>query len=259
MSQPEDQQPLEGVDDGRPDWLPENFADGAALAKSYDESRREMDRLRSERDEERQQFQAALERLEEVQQARPSIQAEGVDPVIANSMSAYENAMANGDHAAALAIQIGLSQHLTAQTIDKSLDERFKTLDPKLESASQADRDIAFEIASERVAKSYGDQWEALQPDVKKWLREHPAWLPAENKPEAFEQVIREAARTVENEKAAERLKAFEADRAAKLGAQTATGAGSGKHPIVTDEKKAAWDEVKNADTGSYSQTRAGN
>lgn len=244
----------EGADDGRPDWLPENFADGAALAKSYDESRREMDRMRSQMDDQQKQFAAALEQLEAQQPAPPP--TEGLDPVIAQSMAAYDNAIQQGDNAAALAIQIGLNQHLTRQTIDTALEERFKTLDPKLEAQGQADRDIAFEIASERVAKSYGDQWGELQPDVQKWLREHPNWLPSENKPEAFEQVIREAARTVENERLAEQARSAASDRAAKLAAATGDGSGQGRHPIATDAKKAEWEAVKNSDVGSYSGLR---
>jgi hypothetical protein len=164
----------------------------------------------------------------------------------------YERAVSSGDAAAQLAITLALQ----TQVMDQRLEERFKTLEPKLEGQSKADRDIAFEIAQDRVAKGYGDQWADLQPDVQKWLHEHSAWLPTTNSPEAFENVIREAAKTVVNEKAAEQLAALNADRAAKLTAQTATGSGQGRYPTQTDDKKQAWEEVKNADVGSYGQMR---
>lgn len=239
----------DGTDDGRPDWLPANFTDGAALAKSYDESRKEMDRLRSELETERTQFAAALDKLEEMQPPQPQPQGDAQTNAL---LADYERAVSSGDAAAQLAITLALQ----TQVMDQRLEERFKTLEPKLEGQSKADRDIAFEIAQDRVATGYGDQWAGLQPDVQKWLHEHSAWLPTTNSPEAFENVIREAAKTVVNEKAAEQLAELQADRAAKLTAQTATGSGSGRHSTIGDEKKQAWDEVKQADVGSYGQMR---
>lgn len=252
MSTPEEQVQQEGVDNGRPDWLPENFKTPEDLAKSYDESRREMDKLRSERDEERAQFAAALERIEAATTTQQQREPTG-DPQANQLLSAYAQAVEAGDAAAMLSIQLALNQQATAQVID----ERLGKLTPQLESQSKADRDIAFEIASERVAKQYGDQWPDVQPEVQKWLKEHQSWLPTTNSPEAFEQVIREGASIIVNAKAAEQLAAAQQDREAKLTAQTATGGASGKHPIVTDEKKAAWNEVVNADVGSYSQARS--
>lgn len=247
MSTPEDKTPPEGVDDGsgRPDWLPENFKTAEDLAKSYDESRREMDKLRSERDEERAQFAAALERIEAAQTPAPP--AGGDQNQLLN---AWNQAVEAGDANAQLAISIQLQQ----QMLTTELDKRFEKLTPQLESQSKADRDIAFEIASERVAKQHGDAWAEIQPEVQAWLKEHQTWLPTTNSPEAFEQVIREGAQIVVNAKAAEQLAAAQKDRDAKLTAQTATSSGSGKFPTATDEKKAEWDAVKNADVGSYSQ-----
>lgn len=249
MSTPDDQTPPEGVDDGsgRPAWLPEQFQTPEALAKSYDESRREMDKLRSERDEERAQFAAALERIEAAQTPPPAAQGDN------QLLNAWNQAVEAGDANAQLAISIQLQQ----QMLTTELDKRFEKLTPQLESQSKADRDIAFEIASERVAKQHGDAWAEIQPEVQAWLKEHQTWLPTTNSPEAFEQVIREGAQIIVNAKAAERLQAAEADRAAKISTQTATGSGSGKFPIVTDEKKQAWAEVQSADVGSYSQARS--
>lgn len=250
----------DGVDGGgegadtRPEWLPSNFKSPEDLAKSYEESRKEMDRLRSQNDEERAQFAAALERMESVQQSQQQqFQAQpGVDPQTQQLLAQYQQAVENQDAAAQLAITLGLQQ----QMMDQALEARFKTLEPTLNTQSQADRNIAFELGQERVAKQFGDQWEAIQPDVQAWLNEHQAWLPTVNDPAAFEKVVREGADIVLNAKRAEALAAVEADRAAKLSAQGATGAGQGRYPIATDDKKQAWADIASADVGSYGQMR---
>lgn len=233
------------------DQVPEQFrANPGAVFKSYEESRKEMDRLRSELDDERAQFQAALERIEAAQpQPQAHFEAQS-NPMIA----AYQQAVEAGDAQAMLAIQIALSQQATADVLDKKLGE-FK---PQLETQSQADRDIAFTIAQDRVRAEYGDRWAEIAPDVNAWLHEHSAWLPTVNSPDAFAQVIREGAKTVEGAKAQERLAAIEADRAAKLSATTATGGGAARFPTVTDDKKQAWDEIKSAQVGSYGSVAKG-
>ena len=243
----DDIQQQEGVDqgDGRPGWLPQNFKSPEDLAKSYEESRKEMDRLRSQLDEERGQFAAALERIEAVQ-AQQTQPAEFQNPILAQWQAAVEN----GDAAAQLAIHLQLQQ----QMMDQTLEKRFSELSPKLEASQQADRDIAFEIAQDRVARQYGDKWGDLAPEVNAWLHEHSAWLPSVNSPDAFESVIREGVTAIEGRKAAERLAALEADRAAKLSSTTATASGGTRFPTATDEKKQAWDAIKGADVGSYSQ-----
>lgn len=232
------------AEDERPAWLPPNFKDPEALAKSYEESRKEMDRLRSQLDEERQQFSAALEQVQAVTQQAAQPQ---VDP--ANQLLyQYQQAVESGDAATQLAIQAALMQ----QAASNAVEERFKTFAPQIEAQQNADRDIAFRFAEQRVAAQYGEQWADLSADVDKWLREHPAWMPTVNTPDAFETVIGEAARYVANERAAARLAEVESARAARLSAQTGTGS-TGRYPTATDEKKQAWDEIKSAEVGSYS------
>ena len=248
----DEQKTVEGVDpgaaaDGRPEWLPDNFTRPEDLAKSYSESRKEMDRLRSQLDEERAQFAAALERIESMQQPAPQAQA---DPQQNQLLAAYQNAVEAGDAATMLSIQLALSQQATAQVLESKLGE----LKPQLEAGSQTDRDIAFRLAEGRVQQQYGERWNEIGTDVDKWLKEHPAFLPQVNSPDAWETVIGEAARYVVNEKAAEKLAELERDRAAKLSAQTSTGSASGRFSTLTDEKKQEWEAVKGADTTSYGQ-----
>lgn len=255
----------EGVDPGgtgdRPDYLLEKFKSPEDQARAYAEAEKEMARLRSQGEEERAQFAAALERIEAATPApQQQFQAQpGVDPEIAAQLSAYSNAMEAGDTQTAFVIQLALNQRLTQQTVSSALDERFKELKPALDTQSQADRNIAFELGQERVAKQFGEEWNDIQPEVQAWLNEHQAWLPTVNDPAAFEKVVREGAEIVVNAKKAQALAAFEADRQAKLGAQTAAGSGSGRHSTLGDGKKEAWDEIAGATTGSYGQMRGGN
>lgn len=239
----------EGAD--RPAWLPDNFKDAEAFRKSYDEQRKEMDRLRTSSDEERAQFAAALERVNETQQQQFQPQP-GMDPQTQADLNAYQAAVESGDAAAQLAITLSLNQRM----LGPMLDARFNELKPTLDTQSHNDRTMAFELAQERVGKQYGDDWKDLQPEVQAWLVEHQSWLPTVNDPNAFEAVIREGAQTVVNAKKAELLAAFESDRAAKLSAQGATGAGQGRYPTTGDDKKQAWDEVVGADVGSYDRMR---
>jgi hypothetical protein len=247
----------DGADDGgtgeAPDWLLPKFKTPEDQARAYAEAEKEMQKLRAQADQERAQFAEALERIETVQQPAPPQQS-GLDPQTQQLLSAYDQAVQAQDSAAMLSIQIALSQQATAQL----LDDRFEKLAPRLDSQSQADRNIAFELGQERVAKQFGDQWDSIQPDVQAWLNEHQAWLPTVNDPAAFEKVVREGADIVLNERRAKELAAFESDRQAKLSTQTAQGSGSGKYPTATDDKKQAWAEVAGADIGSYGQMRGG-
>lgn len=249
MSTPEEVAAELAAEQGRPEWLPEQFKSPEDLAKSYDESRREMDRLRSTLDEERAQFTTTLEQMATLQQ-QPQYQPQpGLDPQTNQLLAQYQAAADSGDAATQLAITLALNQ----QQVQQEMEKRFSQLNPALAEQQQADRNIAFELASERVAKRYGDQWGEISGEVEGWLREHQSWLPVVNDPAAFEQVIQEGAKIVTNNKAAEQLAALEADRAAKLSAQTASGSGQGRYPIATDEKKAEWEAVKAAGGGSYS------
>jgi len=242
----------EGAD--RPEWLQEKFKTAEDQAKAYAEAEKRMNQLQAQADDERKQFAAAIEQMEAMTARQDSPPPAGVDPQTQQLLAQYNQAFEAGDSAAVLAIQLGLQQ----QMMNEALDARFKDLKPTLDTQSQADRNIAFELAQERVAKTYGDDWETIQPGVQKWLNEHPSVLPVVNDPAQFEAVVREATQIVVNERRAEQFAAFEADRAAKLGAQTAQGSGQGRYPIATDEKKQAWDEVKSADTGSYSERMSG-
>jgi hypothetical protein len=238
----------------RPDFLLDRFKTPEDQARAYAEAEKEMNRLRAQAEQDRAEFAAALEQMTELQ-AQQQPQQPGLDPQTNQLLASYQQAVDNGDAAAQLAITMALQQ----QMLDQKLEERFQKLGPQLDDGRQADRDIAFRIAEDRVQRQFTDeQWNEIHPDVQRWLNEHQGYLPQTNDPVAFETVITEAARTVVNEKAAERLAALEADRAAKLAAQSASGTGQGRFPTDTDEKKQEWQAVVDAPVASYSQLRSG-
>lgn len=256
MSTPEEvAAEIQAETDTRPDYLLERFKTPEDQARAYAEAEKEMNRLRAQQDQERADFAAALERMTEMQ-PREQTPVPGLDPQIANALAAYEAAVEQGDARSAMLIQMSLNQQITQQTIAKELEDRFNSLNPQLDERRQEQRDIAFRVAEDRVQRQYGDAWTELAPDVNRWLNEHPAILPQVNDPVQWEATIQEAARIVRNDKAAERLAELEADRAAKVNAQTAVGAGQGRYPTQTDEKKAEWEAVVNAPVTSYSQLR---
>lgn len=238
----------------RPDYLLDRFKTEGDQAQAYAESEKEMNRLRAQNDKERAEFASALEQMSAMQaQATPPQQ--GLDPQTNQLLSQFQYARDNGDVAAELAMTLALQQQMLTQT----LDERFKTLAPQLDDQRQADRDIAFRIAEDRVQRGFGDeQWAEIQPAVDEWLRSHPAYLPQVNDPVAFETVIREAAQIVVNANATEKLAEIETDRQTKLAQQTATGTGQGRYPTQTDEKAKEWQAVVDAPVSSYSQIRSG-
>lgn len=237
----------EGAD--RPDFLLDRFKTPEDQARAYAEAEKEMNRLRAQADTDREQFAAALERIEADRPDPAPQQPNGLDAQTNQLLQAYQAAVESGDGAAQLSIQLALNQQATAQL----LDDRLSKLTPQLDTQAQADRNIAFELANERVAKQYGDRWAEIQPEVQAWLKEHQSWLPQENSPDAFTAVIREGAQIVTNAKAAEALAAVEKDRAAKIGAQTAQGSGQGKYPTATPEKQQEWADVVAAQNVSYS------
>lgn len=238
-----------GSGEGRPEWLPDNFKSPEDLAKSYDETRREMDRLRSQLDQERNQFSEALTRIEAQTAVQPQPAGGSTD-----LLAAYQQAVAEGDAAAQLAITLQLNQ----QIVTDALDARFKDIGPKLDQGSKADQELAFRMAEERVEREFGDAWEGLAPGVDKLLKERPHWIPKEATVDGYLGVLREAASLVRAEKVLADQQSAERDRAAKLSAQTAGSSGVSRFPIVTDEKKQAWQEIKDAPTGSFSEISKG-
>lgn len=242
---PPDPEPQEGevVEATRPEWLPQQFETPEALAKSYDEARREMDRLRSENERQSREFSEALSRIEAAQQTPPQQQYNpNADPLII----AAQNAWDTGDVPTFMAINAQVNQAAISQV----LDQRLGQLNEQLGSATAQDREIALRMAGQKVAAEYGDRWAEIVPELNERIN-RPGVQPTSASIEAYEQMLREQAQIVDYPRIQAQLTQAEQDRLAKLQAQTLDG-GTARVPLTANKDKAAWDEIRNANNGDY-------
>ncbi len=131
-------------------------------------------------------------------------------------------------------------------------DEIVAQLQPQMHQASQADRRMALQLAEQQVGAQFGDRWETeIAPKLNERLAERPNLLPQSADPDELAAALHDQAMILEGE----RLSALELsraqERAAKLAAQTLDSS-TARFPVDTDEKKAEWAQVKNAQTGGY-------
>lgn len=232
----------------RPAWLPENFKSPEDLAKAYDESRREMSRAQTERDQERQQFAAALEAMETRQKA-PAPQ-NGDDP----ALQAWTTAIEAGDAATAFRVSTDAAAAKSADALKAILDERLGQIQPVLDQQAQAQREASIRMAEDVVARKLPDgQYVELLPEISKAVQDHPHYLPATASVEGYAAAILDVAKLVQYDKMQEQIKSLETERAEKLAAQTVTGAGRGS-VYTEDEQKAEFERIKATPTGSFAE-----
>lgn len=232
----------------RPEWLPEKFKTPEELARSYGEVEKEAGRLRSELGTERSNFAETLARIEAQGQQRQQEPAynPSTDPMIVQ----YGQALEAGDYAQAMMIQAVVN----SQTVATVIDEKMAALKPALSAQEEANREVAFTMAQNRVSAEYGERWEELQPQVFKMLNDRPHWMPQVPTVEGYASVLKEAAQVVESERIVRENAAAERDRLAKLNAQGITG-NTSRAPLTGEAAAAAeqtWADVQNAPTGGY-------
>lgn len=241
--------PGAGADDGRPDWLPDKFKSPEDLARSYSEAERELGRLRSETERQQREFSEALAAIGENQPPQQTWNPTQ-DPTIA----AYNRALEEGDGAAALAISLQVQQAAMQQQFEQ-FAERFA---PQMQQASAADREMALRLAEQQVSAGFGERWnEEIAPKLSERLAARPDLLPTTPSVEGYAAALREQANLVEAERIVAQNRAAEAERAAKLAAQTLSN-DSARIPTDTDEKKAQWDAIKKAQIGGYERLVGG-
>lgn len=236
--------------DERPDWLPDKFKSAEDMARSYTELESAHGRLRSEAETQREQFSAALAAIDEPDERQP--QQGQWSPQADPTMIAMQNALEQGDAATFAAIQLQLNQAAIQQTIADAL----KPLQDQFASANTVDKDVALRLAEQQVAGQFGDEWAEIAPKVTERLR-NPNVLPQVPTVEGYAAAISEQAKLVRYETLEARDRAFEAERQAKLQAQT-LGGGVARTQTDTDAKKQEWQDVVNADVQSYSKLVGG-
>lgn len=241
----------------RPEWLEQRFESVDAQAQAYAESRKEMDRMRSQMEMERQQYSAALEAIETRAQQQPpaqqEIQSQGYDPMAA----AYERAYAEGDVNAMLRIQTDFSTKNTVDAVGRLLDERLSALQKPVEANAAAMRNSQIMMAEEMVRRQIGsEKYQELYPRISELVQDHPNFLPAEASIEGYATAITDLAKLAEHDTLNSRIASLEAERAEKLQAQTVPGAGI-RSAFTPDQQAAEWERIKNAPNDSYAAMRS--
>lgn len=223
----DENQNAEGVDE-RPEWLPEQFTDGAALAKSYDESRRELNRLQTEVRAQQQAFEEQLEQLQAVQaQQTQQQQSPGYDDERWR-VAWDEDPIRTAAY---------LSQQVAEQTAQRILQQ---TQQPMNQQAA-VQQELVVRYAQQTMDARYED-WGEYQDRVAAAIREDEGLVPntALTSPEL---AARSLERVYKMVKADEVLKSHNATAAQaatahqqKLAAQTMGGSSSGSRAVSGDD-----------------------
>lgn len=239
----------------RPENVPEKFWDAEAgairtdaLLGSYGEAEKALARERNERQREQENFTEALQAF----QAEPPRQQQQWSAQTDPTIIAYQRAAEEGDAAAMLAIQMQLADARMAQV----LDERFAKLEEKLTPAQKQDQEFALRMAEQQVSAEFGDRWPELAAQINEPLRAVVPTLAGQGV-DAYANAIRQQAQLADYQRLQGVQAAADAERQAKLNAQTMTGS-TARHVTDTDEKKKEWEQVKDANLGSWSKVVGG-
>lgn len=249
MADPVDGQSPE--EDGRPEWLPENFESPEALAKSYRELQGRFTQESQARAALEDNYAEIVSRLDEMtaaqaqpaQQQDPNLQAQylaeqfGVEPEYLN--------------AAAM-----IAQQAAMQAVQQATQQ----FQPQQQSQLQAQREIALRLAGDTLSATYPD-WEQKVGKVQEVLEANPDFIREEDYlnigrladriGSVYKQVsYDELVNGVSGDQAAGQPDVSALAARMKLNAQTATGA-SGRPDPVSDAA-AAWDAIKNAKPTTY-------
>jgi leucyl aminopeptidase (aminopeptidase T) len=177
----------------RPEWLPDKFTSPEELARSYSEAEQRLVQLQSEVERQRSEFSEAINNLGQIQQEAPP---QRYDPQQDPLLQQYQMAVDNGDAQAMLAIQLELNRQIARQEAQNVAQQ----IGPQLSKSQEDARNQAITLATERVARNY-DNWDDLAPEIGEFLQARPHWIPEEASVDRFEQVLIEAANTIEANK----------------------------------------------------------
>jgi hypothetical protein len=248
----------------RPEWLPEQFQSPEALAESYAQLRPEMDRMRSQFDQERQQFQLLLEQQQEQFQALVAEQQRQPPPPPDNNLGmanplveAFGRGYEEGDPARMIQAAAQYTQQPLIEAVGRLMDEKLQALNPALQQQQAFQREANLRMAEANYAARIGpEEYRELMPSISNILSQNTNWLPENGTVEGYEIAIDNAAKLAQHDSLVNRMKALEAERAEKLAAQTLSGAGRGS-VYSEDEAEAMRNRIRNADNSSYAQLRA--
>lgn len=232
--------------------LPENFKTEQALIDSYKESQRKISELgerasRAERAAEEERLQR--EQLMEMFQQQPQQQPVAQDQFANNPLVAYAyQQLLEGDPAPYTGL---VTQLATAQALEQMQQNQPQNEPP------QQDLEALAVVAADQLRSKYGDEFDDVLDGTFEYLNQLPP-----TQMTTLAQVrgqLETAFRFAHHDKllrghqeqqtAAQKAEAEkEAARQRKLNEQTLSGAGP--RPAPPDESQAAWERIKNAQTG---------
>jgi hypothetical protein len=235
---PEPQEPQ------RPEWLPDKFKSPEEMARSYSEAEQRLLSMQQQIEDERGQFQQALQNMEAMQQ---QTQQQRWDPNGDPLIQHFQRAVDEGDAQAMLSIQLELNRQIARQEMQGAMQE----MGGRLDRSSESDRETAITLATERVSRNYPD-WDSLAPRIGEFLQARPHWIPENSSVDAFERTLTEAASVLLAQDTIQQRSADEADRVAKLSQQGLTGQSAGVRNPEADQ--AEWEKIKATPLGGYSE-----
>jgi hypothetical protein len=239
----------------RPAWLPEQFKNEEEFARSYDEQRREMDRLRDQARAQEEQFTTALQTLTAEQERQRTA---NIDPTTDPLIQAAQRAMEEGDAVALLAVNAEISR----RTIREELSAQNGQVTPVLQQMQAVQREQMIELAESQAmqyATAQGLDYARSRQDVVDALREihGESVLPLQGDIPSYTAAITRGIDIVLARGIIARDQAEADQRREKLGSLTTTPGASGRVATGTPAEKAEWDAIVNARTGGYQETMA--
>ncbi len=253
---PDDVTPDPEATPERPEWLLPKYDSVDAQAQAYAESQAEMNRMRSQMEQERQSFTAALEGFQQ-QPAPPPQQFNGqqYDP----ALSAYTQAWEQGDVQGMLAAQAQYTMNPTIEAVGRLIDEKLGSLTPAVEQAQAAMRESNLRLAEGLVERELGpERYTALIPKVSEMVASDRSLMPDLPSVEAYRDRILFLARNAEHEQLMRENEAFRQEQQDKRNAQTLSG-GYNRPAGDPDADRAEFERIKNTPTGSFAELLANN
>lgn len=222
----------EGVD--RPDWLPENFKTPEDLASSYRESQRKITEEATARRNLEQLVASQQAQIEQIQAA----QTQQPEPE-----PAWDEWYAQDP----IATQKALAEQI--------FNERIGQLQASQQQQTQATQGSQAEITASLAYKALEDQVgqlsEETRQEMAQIIQSRPHLIPqdAYYSPQKLSEAYTDVYKLTSTDKNPPAQNAADLQRAMKLQAQTATGAGG--HLSTADEAQQRWQEIQNASTGT--------
>lgn len=226
----------------RPDWLPDNFDSPEAFASSYKEAQQKITSQGQELAQLREDYESLTELAASLQTAPPQQQYQQQENPLETIAAQY-----GFDPE-----QIQLMSQLAAQAADYRLNQWQQQQQPDWQRSQQAQIQTISDFATERLRAHYPDFAEK-EEQIEQTIRGNNALQTAladARTPLEFGQVLDQAYKLVSYEEYVAGQRQQQQAEAAKLAAQSATGAGPGRI-MSPDAQQAEWERIRNAGSSS--------